>query len=495
MGEVYRARDARLGRDVAVKVLPESFAKDAERLARFEREAKVLASLNHPHIAAIYGLEETDGGRALVMELVEGPTLAERIAQGPLPLDEALAHRAPDRRGARGGARARRRPPRPEAGQRQAVRGWPGEGARLRPRQGARSGGLRAARRFAHDHRDGDPARRHPRHRRLHEPRAGARPGGRQALRHLGFRLRPLRDADREARLRGRDRLRHPRRDPARRGRLERACRRAHRWRCASSSPTAWRRTARKRLHDIGDASFELDESMAGGASPAAPPHLRSWRSRRSGGARCPGPSPRSPSPPRSGSPWRASARPRPQRPSRAGSRSPASRSRSSGIALSPDGREILAYDDYPGRPRILRRSLESFDIQPIAGTEGCFNPFFSPDGREVAFFLFTRQLCVVPLAGGTRRCLAPAEGFATGHWGADGTIVYSHTPTGAGRQGRPAARRGRRRRSDLADRGQPRPWRAGAHLSPAPARRAQRPLHDRAQRAGRARRGAARGR
>ena len=107
MGEVYRARDTRLGRDVAIKVLPEAFASDPDRLARFEREAQVLAALNHPHIAQIYGLEEgpPEGGlhesavgsgfsrtmRALVMELVDGGTLADRIASGPVPVGEALA--------------------------------------------------------------------------------------------------------------------------------------------------------------------------------------------------------------------------------------------------------------------------------------------------------------------------------------------------------------------------------------------------------------------
>jgi serine/threonine-protein kinase len=90
MGEVYRATDTKLGRDVAIKVLPEAFTSDPERLARFEREARVLASLNHPGIGQIYGLEEAGGVRALVLELVEGPTLAERIAQGRLPLGEAL---------------------------------------------------------------------------------------------------------------------------------------------------------------------------------------------------------------------------------------------------------------------------------------------------------------------------------------------------------------------------------------------------------------------
>ena len=90
MGEVYRAMDTRLKRQVAIKVLPSMLAADPERLGRFQREAEVLASLNHPHIAAIYGFEEANGVQALVMELVEGATVADRIAQGPVPIDEAL---------------------------------------------------------------------------------------------------------------------------------------------------------------------------------------------------------------------------------------------------------------------------------------------------------------------------------------------------------------------------------------------------------------------
>ena len=90
MGQVYRAHDTKLNCDVALKVLPEVFAADSERLARFHREAQLLASLNHPNIAAIYGLEETNAVRALVLELVEGPTVADRLDQGPIPLSEAL---------------------------------------------------------------------------------------------------------------------------------------------------------------------------------------------------------------------------------------------------------------------------------------------------------------------------------------------------------------------------------------------------------------------
>src|SRR5262249_13854233 len=90
MGEVYRARDTKLGRDVAIKILPDEFSRDPDRLARFQREAEDLASLNHPNIAAIHSLEEVQDARFLVLELVEGETLAERISRGPLPLDEAL---------------------------------------------------------------------------------------------------------------------------------------------------------------------------------------------------------------------------------------------------------------------------------------------------------------------------------------------------------------------------------------------------------------------
>jgi serine/threonine protein kinase len=122
MGEVYRAADTRLKRQVAVKILPAAVATDPDRLARFQREAEVLASLNHPHIAAIYGLEDSNGVNALVMELVEGPTLADRIAQGPLPPRRSAPHRASGGGSAGSGARARHHPSRSQAGQHQGAR-------------------------------------------------------------------------------------------------------------------------------------------------------------------------------------------------------------------------------------------------------------------------------------------------------------------------------------------------------------------------------------
>src|SRR5262245_23333403 len=89
MGQVFRARDTRLGRDVAIKVLPPAFANDPDRVSRFEREARVLAALNHPNIGAIHGIEDTAVGRALVLELIEGDTLADHLHGGPLPVSEA----------------------------------------------------------------------------------------------------------------------------------------------------------------------------------------------------------------------------------------------------------------------------------------------------------------------------------------------------------------------------------------------------------------------
>src|SRR5262245_14264583 len=146
MGEVYRARDTKLNRDVALKILPESFALDPDRLARFKREALVLASLNHPNIGGIYGFEESNGVQALVLELVDGPTLADRIAQGPIPVGEALAIGKQIAEALEAAHEKGVIHPRFEACEHQDHTGWRGEGPRLRvgegpcgPRRGAGS--------------------------------------------------------------------------------------------------------------------------------------------------------------------------------------------------------------------------------------------------------------------------------------------------------------------------------------------------------------------
>ena len=212
MGDVYRARDVDLNRDVALKILPQPFALDPDRLARFKREAQVLASLNHPNIAAIHGFEASDEVQALVLELVEGPTLADRIAQGPIPLVEALPDRATDRRRPGSGSRTRDCSSRFEAGQRQAAARQHGEGAGLRPCEGAAAAGhdRRKPDGVTHDHGPVHGAgRRDPRDRRVHEPRAGQGTSGRQAERRLGIRRGSLRNAVGSDGIRGHRCVRH----------------------------------------------------------------------------------------------------------------------------------------------------------------------------------------------------------------------------------------------------------------------------------------------
>ncbi len=205
MGEVYRARDSKLGRDVAIKILPSHFTADPERRARFAREARLLATLNHPHIGAIYGLEESDGVTALVLELVEGPTLADRLERGPLPIAEALAiaHQIAEALEAAHEKGIVHRDS--EAGQHRAanrcecsrrpVTRRAGEGARLRPGEadgaGCRGGADAGAIGLVRWH----GGRTDSRHAGVHESRAGARTGGGQAHRHLGVRVCALRDA------------------------------------------------------------------------------------------------------------------------------------------------------------------------------------------------------------------------------------------------------------------------------------------------------------
>ncbi len=190
MGEVYRAKDTKLGRDVAIKVLPESLSRDPERLARFEREARVLASLNHPHIASIYGMEESTDIKALVLELVEGPTLQDRIESGPMPVDEALpiARQIAEALEAAHEKGIIHRDLKP-ANVKLDPDGQ-GQGARLRPRESARPGVEHV---FSRHHALADDVardagRNDPRHGRVHEPGAGARQDGGQARRHLELR-------------------------------------------------------------------------------------------------------------------------------------------------------------------------------------------------------------------------------------------------------------------------------------------------------------------
>ena len=227
MGEVYRARDGRLQRDVAIKVLPEAFAQDSDRLARFEREARSLAALNHQNIAAIYGLEDAGGVKALVMELVEGPTLADHIARGPVPIADALPiarqmSEALEAAHEQGGFHRDIKPANIKVRSDGTVKVLDFGLAKA----GADPRGVAESLDVANHHVAGHDAGGHdPRDRSVHEPGASARARHRQAHRHLGVRLRALRNADGAKALRGRDRVGPHCRDSRSRTRLGAASR------------------------------------------------------------------------------------------------------------------------------------------------------------------------------------------------------------------------------------------------------------------------------
>ena len=213
MGEVYRARDSKLGRDVAIKILPSHFTADPERRARFAREARLLATLNHPHIGAIYGLEESDGVAALVLELVEGPTLADRLARGPLPMSEALAiarqiAEALDAAHEKGIVHRDLKPANIVLQSSANAAGVPSGEARAKVLDFGLAKTMAVGLEGDLTQRPSDSldgtGRAHSRHSGLHEPRAGARTGGGQTHGYLGVRLCALRDAHQPACVRRR---------------------------------------------------------------------------------------------------------------------------------------------------------------------------------------------------------------------------------------------------------------------------------------------------
>jgi hypothetical protein len=407
MGEVYRAHDVRLSRDVALKVLPEAFAADPDRVARFKREAQLLASLNHPHIAAIYGFEESGGISALVLELVEGPTLADRIAQGPLVSEEAL----------------------PIARQIAAA--------------------IEAAHEYRVIHRDLKPAN------------IKLRPDGTVKVLDFGlaeaFEPGPVDDVSAPGRIGGTAAYMSP--EQARGKHVDKRCdvwafgcvlcemltgQRAFEGTeepdfaalppgTAPSIERLLRRCLEKdrarRLPDIGVARLEIDDALtttvaAGSRSNAARPWIF--------GATLVGAillaafvyALRQPDEPRS--PVRASIQL--AAPLDLGFQQPA-------FAISPDGTRLV-YRALGGGP-LRTRQLHETQSSPIAGTEGASNPFFSPDGKSLGFF-DGPALKKVSFAGGEVVTITTvprkvgSQGYRGAAWAENGTIAFSSS-TGAG--------------------------------------------------------------
>ncbi len=214
MGEVYRARDSRLSREVAIKVLPASFSNDADRLRRFEQEAKAAGILNHPNITAVYDIGSHEGAPYVVSELLEGETLRAVLAGGRVSPRKAIDYATAD--GPRTGGRAREgdRPPGPEAREPLRHEGRPVEDPRLRPREADAHRGGRGREDEPADGDGGNRARSRPRNDRLHGARAGARTASRRPKRHLLLRRDPLRDALGPARVSRRLRRGHDVGDP-----------------------------------------------------------------------------------------------------------------------------------------------------------------------------------------------------------------------------------------------------------------------------------------
>jgi Tol biopolymer transport system component len=437
MGEVYRAKDARLGREVALKVLPQAFARDAERMARFEREAKVLASLNHPNIATIHGLEESGSTRALVMELVEGPTLAERIKSGAIPLDEAFPIARQIAEGLeyaheRGIVHRDLKPSNvkmtPDGhvkildfGLAKALEGdLTEEGSQNSPTltvAATRAGVLL-----------GTAAYMAP------EQARGKRVDRRADIWAFGCVLYELLTGQRAFTgettsdtlaaiiTRDPDWSLLPANTPARIRDLLR--------RCLQKDP-------RQRVQAVGDARIAIEEAMTApvqaealGGAAGVPPEPASRRvlpwafaaalSVALGFAL---------------NAWWKATRPADQPLMRFElALTPAERigfEAGSPLAISPEGTHLAYVVRHGDTTQLYMRALDRVDATPVSGTDGAYNPFFSPDGQLIAFFVGAKMKRA-SVAGGPATTICDVSGIPRGaSWGVDGNIYAALTATG----------------------------------------------------------------
>jgi eukaryotic-like serine/threonine-protein kinase len=425
MGEVYRARDTRLQRDVAIKVLPASMALDADRIGRLQREAVVLASLNHPGIAVIHGLEEAGGVHALVLELIDGPTLADRIARGPIPVAEALgiARQVADALVAAhdNGVIHRDLKPaniklRPDGVVKVLDFGLakmlsaPGVDGALShsPTMMASMPGVLAG---TAAYMSPEQARGHEANRRadiwafgcvLFEMLAGRRVfDGATTSEVLAEVLKSEPDW---AQL--------PAETPESIRRVLRRC---------------LQKDAALRLRDIGDARLELEEARRERLAPTAPTAAGTRRAERLAwagtvtilaivaaaiGIRKSQPLPAEPPEVRFDIITRPVSDPLDL----------------GGLAVSPDGR-TLVYSAADGPLTLWSRPLDSASARPLPGTGGALFPFFSPDGRSLAFATVVGELRRLDLDGGLVRTLVKATATRGGSWNRDGQILYAPNP------------------------------------------------------------------
>ena len=430
MGEVYRAHDERLGRDVAIKTLPPEFARDPERLARFRREARALGALNHPHIAGIYGLEESGGGTALVMELVEGEDLSQRLARGAMPLDEAwpIAKQIAEALEAAHEQGIIHRDLKPanikvrpdgtvkvlDFGLAKAIDPWSGStvdtNSPTLPARATQMGTIlgTAAYMSPEQARGGTVDKRADLWAFgvvLWEMVAGTRLfEGATVSDTLAFVL-----------TKEPDWTTLPAAMPLRLQRLLA--------RCLDRDP-------RMRLRDIGEARVEIDRTIAGAGEAA----VTSTSSAATSSA------------PRRRLDWMIAIaavlaaiafaipavgylRETPPPETRTEIVTPATDQPAS-FALSPDGRQIVYVASGDGTSRLWLRSLATTTAQPLGGTEGGRHPFWAPDSRSIGFFTDT-ALKRLDLGGGAPHIVGRVSSGAGGTWNADGFIVFAPSSTG----------------------------------------------------------------
>ncbi len=433
MGAVYRAHDAKLHRDVAIKVLLPAVANDPDRRARFSREAQVLASLNHPNIAAIYGLEESEGTLALVMELVEGPTLADRIAQGAIPLADALPI-------------AQQIAEALEAAHEQGIihRDLKPANIKVRPDGVVKVLDFGLAKAMDPAGASSDHAMNSPTIS-LHATQAGMILGTaaymapeqargnavdkRADLWSFGVVLYEMLTGTRlfegttisdtlAAVLRAEpDWTRLPAETPASMRKLLRRCLEKDRKRRLDSASAA-------RL-EIDDAltAPAADPSPAGAAASSSARGSRLWMLVAAvavlGMAGLAVPAVR----------YLREAPPDAPPETRVDLVTPAGGDPLA-FALSPDGRQIVFVAAGDGASRLWLRSLSTTTAQPLPGTDGAAYPFWSPDSRAVAFFA-DGQLKRLDLGGGAPRALAAAPLGRGGSWNADGVLLFAPTAGG----------------------------------------------------------------
>jgi eukaryotic-like serine/threonine-protein kinase len=436
MGEVYQARDTKLGRNVALKVLPAAFVHDPERLSRFQREARMLASLNHPNIATIHGLEQSDGVHYLVMELVPGETLAERLSAGALSIDEVLKI---------GGQIAEAL----EAAHERGVihRDLKPANVKVTPEGRVKVLDFGLAKAFASDggldlsHAPsltamgteegrilGTPAYMSP------EQARGKAVDKRTDIWAFGcvlyelltarqaFRGETLSDTIAGVLEREPDWQVLPPATPAKIRDLLRRC---------------LQKDSQRRLHDIADGRIEIEEALSAPATGELTAPVKGVRAlgRRAlllslgtlllGGAIT------------GLAVWNLKPTPSPQRTvSRLTITLPpgqqlAGLESGPAMALSPDGTHLAYVARQSGNQQLYVRAMDSQEAKPIPGTEGAVNPFFSPDGQWVAFFA-GGNLKKVPVSGGAALTLAIVALPRGASWGSQGIIAFAPTTDGA---------------------------------------------------------------